>query len=103
MSDVASPVALPLAEIGDLCRRYQVAELSLFGSAIRDGFRSESDLDMLVLFEPGVRIGFLKFAALQRELEALLGRRVDLVPKRGLKPIIREEVLASARVLYASR
>lgn len=103
MARASLPLDLPIAEIADLCRSYRVRELSLFGSALRNDFRPESDLDFLVLFEPNARIGFLKFAALQRELGALVGRRVDLVPKRGLKPIIREEVLTSARVVYAAQ
>jgi len=92
---------LPMEEIAALCRRYGVRELSIFGSALRDDFRETSDYDFLVLFQPEARIGFLEFAALQRELTDALGRDVDLVPKRGLKPVIRDEVLASARVVYA--
>ena len=76
--------------------------MSLFGSALRDDFAADSDLDFLVLFQPAAEIGFLEFAALQRELSAALGRSVDLVPKRGLKPIIREDVLASARPVYGA-
>ena len=64
MANVAAPVALPLGEIAELCRRYQVAELSLFGSALRDDVRAESDVDLLVEFEPDAEIGFLEFSAL---------------------------------------
>ena len=84
------------------CQDNQVLELSVFGSALRDDFRDDSDIDLLVEFEPGARIGLLAFARMQRELSDLLQRRVDLVPKAGLKPLIREEVLASAEVLYAA-
>jgi predicted nucleotidyltransferase len=79
-----------------------VRELSLFGSALRDDFRPDSDLDLLVEFEPGARVGFLLLGKMERELEGLLGREVDLVPKGGLKPLIRQAVLDSARVLYAA-
>ena len=101
MTDTALPIDLPLTEIAELCRRYRVRELSLFGSALRDDFRPDSDLDFLVLFQPEAEVGFLEFAGLQDDLADLLGREVDLVPKRGLKPVIRDEVLASARVVYA--
>jgi predicted nucleotidyltransferase len=102
MSDVETRIDLPLAEIAALCRRYQVLELSLFGSALTDDFGAESDLDLLVAFEPGTRVTFITFGRLEEALESLLGRKVDIVPKGGLKPLIRESVLASARVLYAA-
>jgi predicted nucleotidyltransferase len=85
-----------------LCRRYGVKELALFGSAARGEMGPESDLDLLVEFEPGIRIGLFKFETFVEELEALAGRKVDLVTKRGLKPWIRSQVLKDARVLYAS-
>lgn len=93
---------LPLEKIAALCRRYRVRELALFGSALRDDFRPDSDLDLLVLFNPEAEVGFLDLAALQRELTTLLGRTVDLVPKRGLRPMIKDDVLASTRLLYAA-
>ena len=84
-----------------LCRKYQVSELSVFGSALRPDFSEHSDIDLLVLFKPEARIGF-EFVALERELSEVIGRKVDLVPKDGLKPLIRDEVLAEAHVLYAA-
>ncbi len=91
-----------LRAIRDLCHRYQVRELSIFGSAIRDDFSTTSDIDLLVEFEPEAQIGFVTLSKMQRELSTILHRPVDLVPKRGLKPRIREAVLSSARVLYAA-
>src|ERR1700675_2441694 len=91
--------APPLAEV---CRRYGVKELSLFGSAVHGEMRPESDIDILVEFEPGVRIGLIKFESLVDELESLAGRKVDLVTKRGLKPWVRPAVLKDARVIYAA-
>jgi predicted nucleotidyltransferase len=88
--------------LGALCRRYDVKELSLFGSAARGDLRQDSDLDMMVEFEPGKRVGMFKFESLVEELEALAGRRIDLVTKRGLKPWIRAEALRDARVIYAA-
>ena len=87
----ALQIGLPLDAIERLCRKYQVAELSVFGSALRPDFRKDSDIDLLVLFQPKARIG-LEFWALERELSEVIGRKVDLVPKEGLKPLIRDEV-----------
>ena len=93
---------LPTDKITDFCKRNHVQELALFGSALTERFGGESDIDLLITFQPGTRVGFLALARAQHELEDLLGRKVDLVPKGGLKPAIRDSVLASARVLYAA-
>lgn len=90
---------LSLAEV---CRRYGVKELALFGSAVRGEMRPESDIDMMVEFAPGVRIGLIKFESLAGELASLAKRRVDLVTKRGVKPWVRTRVLKDARVIYAA-
>lgn len=78
---------LPLEALAALCRRDQVRELSLFGSALRNVFRPGSDLDLLVTFDSEAEVGFLDLAGLQRELAGLVGRSVDMVPKQGLKLI----------------
>jgi uncharacterized protein len=62
----------------------------------------ESDIDLMVEFEPGFRIGLIKFESLAGQLELLIGRKVDLVTKRGLKPWVRPEVMKDARVIYAA-
>ena len=85
-----------------LCRRYGIKELSVFGSAVRGAMRPESDIDILVEFEPGVRTGLIKFETLVEELESLAKRKVDLVTKQGLKPWVRPQVLKDARVIYAA-
>ena len=92
---------LPVEAIREICRRYRVNQLALFGSALGKDFGPTSDVDLLVEFEPDAEVGFLTLARLQRELSAALGRPVDLVPKGGLKPMIREKVLAEAEILYA--
>jgi predicted nucleotidyltransferase len=94
-------VSIPDPELAEICRRYQVRELSLFGSVLRDDFRDDSDIDVLVEFESDAAIGFFELSRLQRELTALIGRPVDVVSKRGLNPVIRNPVLAAAVVLYA--
>lgn len=85
-----------------LCRRYRVIELSLFGSSARGDAREDSDVDVLVRFEPSTPVGFVWMGQLQGDLSDLFGREVDLVPKDGLKLRIREAVLAEAKVLYAA-
>ena len=88
--------------LAEMCRRYNVRELSVFGSAVRGEMGPGSDIDILVEFEPGARIGLIKFESLVDELELLSGRRIDLVTKTGLKPWVRPSVLKDARVIYAS-
>ena len=93
---------LPIQDIVAFCRRYPVRELLLFGSALGPEFGPDSDLDFLVEFEPEAQVGFLMLSRMQRELAAIVQRQVDLVPKSGLKPRIRQAVLANARPIYAS-
>ena len=95
-------IDIPQGAIAGFCRRHQIKQLSVFGSVLRDDFTPQSDIDVLVEFESGAQVGFIALARMQRELAELLGRPVDLVPRQGLKPFIREAVLASAEVVYAS-
>ena len=99
---IATTIHLPQAEIAEICRRHQVSELSLFGSASRGELRPDSDIDFLVDFLPGARPGLLGVSAMTRELTTLLGRQVDLVVKPALKPLVRAGVLADAQLLYAA-
>lgn len=85
-----------------LCRRYGVARLELSGSSARGDFRPDSDVDLLVEFLPGIRVGLLHLSGMQVELQELMGRKVDLVPRAGLKPGVREEILREARALFAA-
>lgn len=93
---------VPEQEIAELCRRYRLRRLSIFGSMLRGDFRPESDVDLLVEFTPDAEIGFLALSRMARELSALLGKPVDLVPRNGLKPAVRESILQEERVIYAS-
>lgn len=88
-------------QLEELCRRYKVAELWLFGSLARGDDRADSDVDLLYVDAAESDLGW-SFYRLQDELEELLGRRVDLVPKAGLHWVIRDRVLAEAKVLYAA-
>jgi hypothetical protein len=87
--------------IEDFCRRHRVRRLSVFGSVLRDDFRPDSDVDVLVEFEPG-HVPGLAFFDMQDELSRLVGRRVDLNTAAFLSPYIRDRVLAEARVLHAA-
>lgn len=91
-----------MPEIEGVCRQYQVRELALFGSALRADFSTNSDVDILVTFNQEANIGLLKFLAMQEQLSELLNRRVDLVPRDGLKSVIKEDVLVNSRVIYAT-
>ncbi len=94
-------VAVDKRQMAAFCRKHRIRRLAVFGSALREGFGPESDVDVLVEFQPEARVGFLALARAARELSAILGRRVDLVPQGGLKPLVRDEVLAEAEVLFA--
>lgn len=99
---VAQYSDFPKEQIAEVCRRYRVHELALFGSYQRGNARPDSDVDMLVEFEPDTEIGFMTLARMGRELSAILDRQVDLVPKKGLKEPIRLEVLSNTGILYAA-
>jgi predicted nucleotidyltransferase len=89
-------------QIADLCRRYQVREMVLFGSAARGELRPDSDIDVLVELEPGHHLGLFEFDDLQTHLTRIFGRKVDLVSKSGLKPRVRPWVLRDAKIVYAA-
>jgi predicted nucleotidyltransferase len=95
-------IDIPFDMVREICLRYQVGELALFGSVLRKDFRNDSDVDVLVEFKPDAQVGFLALLRMQRELAAIFQRPVDLVSKAGLKPKIRQEVLSNMMVLYAS-
>jgi predicted nucleotidyltransferase len=92
-------VRLREAEIAELCRRYRIKELSLFGSAAR-GEMPDSDIDLLVEFLPEAKVSLLRHFAAERELSELLRRKVDLVSKRALREPLRREIVPQARLLY---
>jgi len=101
MATIPQTVASQLPGIQELCREFEVKELSLFGSALTQRFGPESDYDLLVEFDPDAHVGLFRFAALQERLEKLLQRKVDLVSKPGLKPFLKPSILGSAEVIYA--
>jgi uncharacterized protein len=88
-------------QLAELCRKYGIAELSVFGSVARGDAQPGSDVDLLYVRVPGNDLG-MSYFALQEDLEKLFGRPVDLVPKEGLHRVIRDQVLSDALVLYAA-
>lgn len=92
-------IEIPEQEVANFCRRHQIRRLCLFGSILRDDFGPESDVDVLVQFEPGATPGY-GFFTMQEELSILLGRKVDLHTPEFLSKYFREEVLGEAEVLY---
>ncbi len=98
-----------VAEIQDkvihsFCRKWRIVEFSLFGSILRDDFQSDSDVDVLVSFDPDAHWGLADLGEMTDELRLILGRDVDLVEKEGLRnPIRRKEILGTCQVLYAQQ
>jgi len=96
---VSAKINMPKAQIEDFCRRNHIRRLALFGSVLRDDFGPDSDVDVLVEFEPGTRVG-LRFFGMEQELSEILGRKVDLNTPGFLSEYFRDEVLAEAEALY---
>jgi hypothetical protein len=92
-------LAASINELADFCRRHHIRRMALFGSVLGDDFQPDSDIDVLVEFEPCTRVG-LKFFAIERELSELLNRRIDLNTPAFLSTYFRDRVLAEAQVLY---
>lgn len=93
-------VPIPNDTLRALCEKYHVQSLALFGSVLRDDFRPDSDVDVLVEFEPDAGPTLLDLAALQRQLAQAFGRNVDLGTPGSLSPYIRDTVLQTAQVVY---
>lgn len=94
-------IEVPLERISVFCKKNHIRRLALFGSVLSDRFKSESDIDVLVEFEPGQVVGLLRMAGMEHELSDVFGRPVDLRTPSDLSRYFREEVLASAEVQYA--
>jgi uncharacterized protein len=100
-------LSIPQEKIAEFCRLHRIRELALFGSVLRDDFRPDSDVDILVEFEPDAHHGLFSMVRMQSELEQILGRGVDLVEKSAVEGsrnyIRREAILRSAETVYAPR
>jgi len=88
-------------QVAEFCRQHHIRKLALFGSVLRDDFRPDSDVDVLVEFEPEAVVGLIRLAGMELELSEILGRKVDLRTPADLSRYFREEVLQSAEVQYA--
>ena len=103
---VCPQIQLPKDKIKDFCARWQIAELALFGSVLRNDFHPESDIDVLITFTPEADWSLLDHVQMQQELASILEREVDLVSKRAIERsqnwIRRREILETAQTVYAS-
>lgn len=88
--------------IAEFCRRHHIRRLSFFGSVLTDDFRPDSDVDVLVEFEPGQVPGLLRLAGMEIELSNLLGRKADVRTAEDLSRYFRDEVVSSAQLQYAA-
>jgi uncharacterized protein len=88
--------------IAGFCARHHIRRFSFFGSVLREDFRPDSDIDVLVEFDPEARVGFLAMADMEMELSGMLGRTVDLRTPQEISRYFREKVLTSAEVQYAA-
>ena len=96
-------VPLPLDLIAEFCRKWQIAELALFGSVLRNDFAPGSDVDVLITLSPEASVSLFDFVEMQEELEKVFQRKVDLVSKGGLRnPFRRHEILNTRQVVYAA-
>ncbi|MBI1927059.1 nucleotidyltransferase family protein [Candidatus Poribacteria bacterium] len=94
-------ISISQGKIAEFCRKHSIRKLSLFGSVLRDDFGPESDIDVLVEFDPNHIPGFIRLAGMELELSQMLGRKVDLRTPEDLSHYFRQEVLESAVVEYA--
>ena len=95
-------IDFPADKVAEFCKRNRIRKLSLFGSALRDDFRPDSDIDLLVEFQTGAAPSLIDLARMERELSAILGgRKVDLRTPKELSRYFRDEVLSTASVQYA--
>ncbi len=103
---VTTNIDLPMEKIAEFCRRWQIKELALFGSVLREDFRPDSDIDLLVTFEPGASRSLFNQVHMQDELASMLGRKVDLVSRHGVERSEnarrKREILGTAEVIYAA-
>lgn len=99
-------IKIPKAKIAEFCRRWNVSEFAIFGSALRGDFRSDSDIDVLVSFAPQAHVTLFDMVEMQDELKAIFGREVDLISRRGVENsrnyLRRKAILESAQVIHVS-
>lgn len=99
---MSARISIDREKIAEFCRRHRIRRLALFGSVLRNDFRPDSDVDVLVEFELGATAGFLRLAAMQLELTEILGYQADLRTAAELSRYFRDEVLKEAEVQYVA-
>ena len=100
---MAARIGIPKETLDNFCRRRRIRKLSLFGSVLRSDFGPQSDVDVLVEFEPDAAVGYFELADMEAELSRLLGRKADIRTPAELSRYFREEVVAAAETQYVSR
>ncbi|NQU06294.1 MAG: nucleotidyltransferase domain-containing protein [Calditrichaeota bacterium] len=99
-------IEIDRAKVNKFCRKWKITKLELFGSVLRDDFSDDSDVDVLVSFEPDSRVTLFQFVGMKSELSQIIEREVDLVSRRGLETSLnylrRKSIFASAQVFYAA-
>ena len=102
-----SNIELPIEKIQEFCDRWQISEFAVFGSVLRNDFRSDSDIDVLVTFAPDAKRGLTETLQMKEELQNILGRKVDFIVKAAIERsenwLRRKNILESAQVVYATR
>lgn len=99
-------IDLPMVAIAEFCKRWQVTEFALFGSVLRDDFRADSDIDVLLTFSPNAKRGLTETLQMRDELKTIFNRDVDLLVKSAISRsenwLRRKNILESAQVIYAA-
>jgi predicted nucleotidyltransferase len=96
-------IHVPQKKIAEFCERHHIRRLAFFGSVLRDDFRPDSDVDVLVEFEPSHTPGLITLAGMEIELSGLLGRQIDMRTPGDLSHYFRQQVLDTAQVCYEQR
>ncbi len=106
MPTKAKQFTIPRKRIADFCKRWNVSEFAIFGSALRADFRPDSDIDVLVSFAPGAEVSLFDMVHMQDELKQIFNREVDLISKRGVETsrnyLRRKAILESAQVIHVT-
>jgi hypothetical protein len=97
---VRNGVQINETAMAEFCQRHHIRRLALFGSVLRNDFQSQSDVDVLVEFEPNAGVGYIRLGEMENELSELIGRRVEMYTPEDLSNYFREEVLKKAETLY---
>lgn len=99
-------IELPIDQIQDFCQRWHITEFALFGSVLRDDFRPDSDIDILVSFEPNLRRGLTETLQMRQELQTMFKRDIDLIVKSAIERsenwLRRKNILETAQVIYVA-